>query len=396
MKQTVNEMDEHVLGILNKLRPAPPLDAHTAELERANFLAKVERMRVAVSPQPKMRQMKWIDNIKLTLQRKELSPMISTILTIAIAVSFLLGGVGTTTYAAQTSQPDQPLYPLKTLSEEIRFHLANSPQTKLDLAIAYTNRRMDEIRGLLAENKPIQVVVIERFGNELDLALQVTAGMDDQQMAHALEQIRLQANTQAQEVFSWMNSGGAQVNLSLERLWERLREQANLAGLGETNPDAFRLQIRDRDRLRAPLQTPQSTGAWSGKQNPTVTATGEKNAYGPGPFAGPGVTPSGHYGSGPRTVTATCTPVQDGTGPGPGPGPNPTDDATGNPGPGPQAGTASCTPVSDGTGPGPRNPTSTPEPQGGSGGGQSTATAQENGNPGNGQPTDPPGNGGRP
>ena len=393
MTQITNEMDERLHGLLDRLRTVPALDPHIAAQERAKFLAQVENLHLAVSPKTRERHIEWIDKIKLTFQRKESSPMISTLLSLVLAISFLFGGSGATVFAAQTSQPNQPLYAVKTWSEQVRLGLEYSPQAKLGLILTFTNRRMAEISGLLTAGKTVPAEVIERFQEELNQALQLCGGMEDFQMVKALEQIRRQAETQAQAMSAWTNGGAAQLDPALAQLQDRLREQARLAALGETDPDAFRLQIRDResDRLKTQLHTPQPTQTNAASQTPTVTPAGDNNSYGPGPFVGQptnapggysfgsGPTPtgseSGGYGPGPQAGTATCTPVSDGTGPGP--GPKPTSSGSGDPGPGTQ------------------NPPATPEPPGGSGSG-SQATPHGNGNPNTGQPTTSNGNGGMP
>ena len=391
MTQTTNEMDERLRGFLDLLRPAPALDPQIAAQERANFLAQVENLRLTVSPKPRERHIEWIDKIKLTFTRKEGSPMISTLLSLVLAISFLFGGAGATVYAAQTSLPDQPLYAVKTWSEQVRQGLEISPQAKLGVILMFTNRRMAEISRQLSSGKMIQPVLIERFQEELDKVLELSAGMDTPQMMKALQQIRRQAETQAQTMSDWMNSGTGQVDPALAQMRDRLREQARLAVMGETDPDTFRLQIRDRDRLKMRLQTPQPTQMNAADQTPIVTPVGENNSYGPGPFTGqptsapggynngPGPNPtnagSAGYGPGPQVGSATCTPVLDGTGPGP--GPQPTSSGTG------------------GGGAGPQHPTVDPGSPGDSGSGNQ-ATPQGNGNPGNSQTTISPGNGGRP
>jgi hypothetical protein len=391
MTQITNEIDERLHGLLDRLRTVPALDPQIAAQERANFLAQVEHL--AVSPKTRERHIEWIDKIKLTFQRKESSPMISTLLSLVLAISFLFGGTGATVFAVQTSQPDQPLYAVKTWSEQAHLRLEVSPQAKLGLVLTFTNRRMAEISGLITTGKPVPTEVIGRFQEELNQALQLCAGLEDPQMVKALEQIRRQAETQSQVMSAWTNGGAAQLDPALAQLRDRLREQARLAALGETDPDAFRLQIRDRqsDRLKIQLHTPQPTQTNAAGQTPTVTPTGDNNSYGPGPFVGqPTSAPGGYnygpgpnttnagsagYGPGPQAGTATCTPVSDGTGPGP--GPKPTSSGSGGPGPGPQ------------------NPPATPEPPGGSGsGGQ--VTPQGNGSSSVGQTTTSTGNGGRP
>jgi hypothetical protein len=336
-----------------------------------------------------------------------------TLMALVVTISLLFGSAGTTVYAAQASLPNEPLYPVKTWSEDTRLSLAISLQKKLDLTLGFTNRRIDEISRLQAGGELLPARTATRLEMELDSALQFAAGMDDPQMVHALSQIRLQAEIQAQTLSSLMGNGSGEEEAILRPILERLREQVRLAQAGETNPDALRRQLREKVQdlrfisTRTPTATPQAVTP----QTPAATHDPAGNSYGPGPVAGqPSETP-GQYG--PGEPNPSRTPEPDGGSYGPGPLASPPSTTPGKYGPGPQAGTATCTPAPNGdvpqsgtnssqtppsNGPGPNRSTSTnqpasPEP----GNGQSTATPQQNGDPGGSKPSEAPGGGnGRP
>jgi hypothetical protein len=413
MKPTETELDEHVKGLLDRLRKVSPLGPQAVAEERAKFLAQGEKFRAAVSQPKSRRHNGWINTFVLAFPRKERIPMLNTLMAIVISLTLLFGGAGATVYAAQSSLPDETLYPVKTWSEDVRLSLAGSSQGQLDLTLDFTNRRITEIAGLQADGKPVPGGAATRLQNELDVALQIAAGMEDSQMVQALVQIRLRAETQSQTMTTLMGSGSGQDNPELARLQERLQEQVRLAAAGEADLQGFRLQVRDRDRQNSPSQTPNSTQPGTIPHTPSATPVPTGNSYGPGSDGGQATGTPGHYGPGGPNPSQTPMPTGGSYGPGPGAGQQTS--TPGGYGPGPQASTSTCTPAQNGGGPGngtnpsqtpqssgpgsgSQNPTVTMQPSGpGSGTGQSTATPQQSGNPGGGQTVEPPGlGGGRP
>jgi hypothetical protein len=420
MTPTEIKLDKRLQGIFDRLRVVAPLGSQAVTEERAKFLAQGDQFRTAVSQPKNHRHNEWINNFVFAFQRKERIPMLNTLMAIVISVALVFGGTGATVYAAQGSMPDELLYPVKTWSEDARLSLTGSSQEQLAMILDFANRRVAEIAGLQTEGKVIPANVTTRMQNELETALQIAAGMEDPQMIQALEQIRLQAETQSQAMVTIMDN-----NPELVRLQERLQEQVRLTAAGVSDPQGFRLQVRDRDRLNNPSRTPNPTQP--GTHTPLATPQPTGNSYGPGPGNGQSTGTPGHYGPGEPNSSQTPSPTGESYGPGPGNGqttgtpghygpgepnssqtPMPTG---GGYGPGPRAGTTTCTPENSGgpgngsnpsqtpqagdPGSGPQNPTSTTQPGGpGQGDGQSTATPQQNGDPGSGQPTSEPGQGG--
>lgn len=381
MTSTKNGLNEHLEGLLNRFRMVAPLDPQAVADERAKFLAQGETFRTAVSQRSNRRHNGWINNLSHSFQRKERIPMLNALIAMIVTLTIVFGGAGATVYAAQGSMPDQPLYPVKTWSEDSRISLAGSAQGKLDMTLEFTDRRVAEVIKLQATGKSIPAGVTNRLQQELNAALQIAAGMDDPKMVQALAQIRQQAEIQSQIVASVVNAGPNQGDPTLARIQERLQEQVRLAAAGEADPQGFRIQVGDRDRLNRPSQTPQPTQPRPATHTPAPTPVPSGGSYGPGPGEpNPSQTPQptgGSYGPGPDAGQSTKTP--------------------GGYGPGPQAGTATCTPAhdGDGPGPGPLNPSATPQAgEPGDGNGPATVTPQHGDNGQGGQPTEEPGQGG--
>jgi hypothetical protein len=118
--------------------------------------------------------------------------MITTITSILIALSLLLGGTGATVYASQDSVPGEFLYRVKLQGEDLQYKWTGDSEGQLKLALRFTARRMMEIQALEGKGEPVgeqvQVRLVERLQENLDTALVAAAMMDDTEQG--LEQIK--------------------------------------------------------------------------------------------------------------------------------------------------------------------------------------------------------------
>jgi hypothetical protein len=346
------EMDPKLRYLLDELQDAPPRDTEAAARGKANFLKQASVMRSSVSRKQENRHNGWINTIFPVFPRKEHRVM-NAMIAVIVAVVMFFGGTGTTVYAAQSSLPDQPLYPLKTWSEDTLLSLAGSPQVRLNYDLDFTDRRITEISGLLSAGRPIPEFTMDRLQNELQHALELAAGMDDPHMVQGLEQIRLRAKVQLQRMNALISGSLESAQPVLLQAQLRLQDQDQLCALGLMDPQEFRLQVQQRQRNR------------DGMQFPTGTPMPIGNGYSPG------------FGKGPQTPVETPLP----TGNGNGPGQFQPAGTPGKNGPGLQSPTQ---PLQSGTGPqGPatQSPVDTPVPTGsgnGSGGNQPTGTTEHN------------------
>jgi hypothetical protein len=389
MKSTGKEFDADIQGFLNHLRQVSPLDSQMVAAEREKFLAQGEIYRQSRSQQPERRRSSRKDHL-LSLQMWSQTGIWSASLVLILLIAMLFAGMSTTVYAAQSSLPDELLYPVKTWSEDFRLSLSGSPQSELAFLLDFTDRRMAEIDDLNTSRKPIPGVLFSRYESQLDTALQIAAWMAEPQMGQALMQIRQRAEMQLIKMAAWIGDGFGQGFSELAHLQTRLQEQRRLAAAGLVDPQGFRMQVQQRLGIRqnVPSQTPNQPGSPSHTPYPTPVPTGNNNGTGPGGgstsgmpggFSSGGINPSqtpaptggsygpgqpsltpGGYDPGPYTRTATSTPAQTGT------GSTPTRQfqQTGGPGSGNP------------------NPTSTIQPGGpGSGTGQPTTTSHRGNNP---------------
>jgi len=330
-----DEMDSRLKNAFNELQNIPLRDPQAAARGRANFLKQAAVFRQSASREADRRQNRWSDTIFPLFQRKGRLPVLKFLIAIVLAVVVLFAMANATVYAAQNSQPGQALYPVKTWSEDVILSLTGSPQMRLNHALDFSDRRVTEMADMLAAGKPIPEGVESRLQNELDLALELIAGMDDSQAIQQLEQVRQRAEVQYQTTTMLMSGATESAEPLLLKTHACLQEQIRLATMGETDLPGFRRQIRQRS---------QNKGG-SGEQIP---GTGN-NPQGPGPMRPTDVPGPSGTGNGRGSMSPTDKPAPSGNGNEPGQGGNQPSGTPGHNGPGSQT------------------PDRTPQPGGGSG-----------------------------
>ncbi len=376
MNLTDVEIEENLRKKMDTLRDVPGLEPELIAQERQKFLAHGEGFRAAVSAQPLPRHNRWIDQWIQSLKRKEFKPMFTTVMTIFVTLSLLFGGAGATVAAAQDDLPGEPLYALKRWTEEVRSRSIISESEQLQWMLELTNRRMEEIKALSAQGKPIPEPVALQLEQHQETALRLAAGLQDEQMTQALVRIRQQSELHLRTMQDVMAKGSGNEDPVLLRIRDRLQDQLHLCDEGIFDPDLLRvrLQDRDQDRTNWPFGDPDSTPGTQNQPGPGGAGDPNGGSFGPGPDAeGPADDP-GSYGPGPQAGTATPQNA--------GPGPNQPTATPQNGEPGPNQPT---TTPQQGE-PGPNQPTEPPQ-QGEPGPKQPTATP--NGSPGSEQPSDP-------
>lgn len=376
MKLNDVEIEGNLRKKMDTIRDVPGMDPDLIAQERQKFLAHGKIFREAVSAAPPLRHNSWIDQWIQSLKRKEFKPMFTTVMTIFVTLSLLFGGAGASVAAAQDDLPGEPLYALKRWTEEVRARVNISDQEQLQWMLELTNRRMEEIKALSAQGKPIPEPVALRLEQHQETALRLAAGLQDEQMIQALVRIRQQSELHLRTMQDVMAKGSGNEDPILLRIRDRLQEQLHLCDEGINEPDLLRvrLQTRDQDRTNWPFGDPESTPGYQNQTGPGGAQDPNGESYGPGPDAqGPADDP-GSYGPGPQAGTATP--------PKAGPGPNQPTTTPQNGEPGPKQPTA--TPQQGE--PGPKQPTVTPQ-QGEPGPKEPTATP--NGASGSEQPTNP-------
>ncbi len=309
-----DELDDRIVHLFDQMRAVEPLDGVFAHEERAKFLNQGEIYRKTGFARTQQHKNGWIATLVPAFTRKERKLLLNFFIVMIVAVTALFGSGAAVVSAAQDSMPDEALYPVKTLSEDVRLLATKSYLQQLDLVLQYTDRRINEIATLVISQKPVPEGTVTRLEQQLNAALQIAANMETEPMLQALIRIRERVEVQAQTM-TILNAGSQPAEAQLLRLEARLRQQSQLAAAGEADPQSFQLQMRYRQGQDA--NQPPSAGENS--QNPGVTPLAPGNSYGPGPVFGDPTDSPGQFGVGPNgpNYTQTPTPGVNGYAPGP-------------------------------------------------------------------------------
>ena len=348
MNPSDDSLDPRLEEKLSLLLTVAPRNPDATAHGRANFLSQAQSLKPAVSASGQRRHKRWMSSFLTTFRTREHSPMLATLTSILIIVSVLLGGTGITVYAAQDSLPDQPLYGVKTWSEDFRIALANDLQSKLALDLDLADRRVAEMAALSSSGVMPPDPVLTRLESHLNQSLHLAAGLDEDCFAPAMEKVRQAMQSQEQALTRAQVGAAAPAGAQLLRARDMVQAHLRLVEGGLQDPVTFRERLRRRDQLQFRQDTCTPTGAARQQRGPSGTQGGE--GFGPGPHMMNTPTPGSGYGAGPYATTSA------GSGSGYGPGPyttgTPTPGSGYGPGPGPQF---SATPQGDmrnGLGPG--------------------------------------------
>jgi hypothetical protein len=342
-----SEIDRRLEALLRGMQRSASRDPQKSARAREAFLAEARSLAPRVSNLKPSRLNRWQERFGAfgLITRKEKRPVFNLVMTVLLVLGAVFGGGATAVAASQNAQPDNALYFVKTLSEDVRMDVEADPQVRLDLALQYTARRLAETRTMLAAQGEAPESLMLRLETQLQKALMLAAGMPDGEALQALAQVRDQARLQDQTM--------AQLQLHTEtalqtrtRVRTMLQTQQQLAQAGLEDPTWLREQLRQHTRSQImlaisttePVVAPEST---LGGGNPWTDETPTPgSSYGPGtsqnPWTDETPVPGSGYGPGPGTGDCTdCTgqPMNGGSGSGSGAGDG-TQDGTGGGGQG--------------------------------------------------------------
>ena len=185
---------------------------------------------------------------------------------VAVVLVLLLAGGGTVA-AAGGSMPDEPLYPVKLATEQVRLVLTPSALGKAELYAKLADKRVIEIVRMAGESKPEQ---IERTTRRLDACLTKIADLASTQevtpgvaMAPAAE--KAPAFAEEAPLPSGRGKSGKEARIGVER---RARLRATVVRYAVNHPA----------RLRALLKTVPQSAKPALLRAITVSETGYEKA----------------------------------------------------------------------------------------------------------------------
>ncbi|MBN2118170.1 MAG: hypothetical protein JW730_16465 [Anaerolineales bacterium] len=309
------EIETIVQEKLNKLKSVPERTPQAANRARARFLTQ------AVSANEPQRHKGW-----KSIFRKEQFAM-NILISVFVIAGLLIGG-GTTVKAAQDDLPGEPLYAVKTFSENVSLQFRNSPEAKVDRLLDLSQTRVQEMTRLIESGQTPPEQVRLRLEQHLQQALQLCSNMEDAALDQKLLQLRDRLRQQERDMQQLQIHASQDAQPTLERTRTMLQTQLQLIDDGLLNHEMFRNTVRNGfhygQTQTPPPSVPPTPSAPNGQQNgQTTPQAGPNNGNGSGPNgqqngqSTPQAGPNNSNGAGPNPST-TPMPNNGGNGTGSG------------------------------------------------------------------------------
>jgi len=235
--QTPDQKIEHRF---EELKEVPPRNPQKAARGRANFLSEATKYRQAVSPPVFLRHKGWT----LFKNRKERFAM-NALVSLILAGALILGG-GATAVAAQDDLPNQPLYPVKLMTENAKMALTGDPQQQANLLMNMTQTRVEEMAGLAEQGIPVPAQVQERLQQQIQQTMMLAVGMDDDDLTQTLIQLRERLRTQERTMTQLQIHATTETEPLLTRTRQMLQNCLQLVDEGIADPQGFRYRMTNR------------------------------------------------------------------------------------------------------------------------------------------------------
>lgn len=274
-----NETNRPIEDRLQELKDVPARNPAKAARGRTNFLNQAAEYREAVSQKGIQRRSSWVPKIK-----KERYKM--NILATILLVSALLFGGGATVAAAQNDLPNEPLYQVKTMTENTYLWLNNNPQSEENLLMQMIQERVREMIALNQDDVTIPAQVQLRLETHIQQALQIASSMEEPTMLVTLQQIRDTLRTQDRLMLQTHIQDCTQdcdpVMLQTQTM---LQTRLHLVDQGLADPQGFKYAIQNgfqygQDETISPEPNQQGAPNDNGQNGQSI---GEPGGNGNGP-----------------------------------------------------------------------------------------------------------------
>jgi len=287
-----SDLDPHlpVLRKLDALRDIPERDESVQSSNRQAFLEFAKSMPAPVSKSPKQRLKGW----KTIFGRER--RLMTTIVSIVLALIVAFGGVGTTAYAAQDSLPTELLYPVKEFTEQLRLALTTDTEAEVQLLLELTQERVREMVSLASMGVEVPEKIQTHFQEQLKLALATAAQLGDPELMGALEGIQTMAQNQIQAMNQVQENVPSDPPCeALQLAIQAMNQARNEAEDGLEDPMIF----RSRQGINRPEDAPDQPDNIPGQGD--QAGPGEGQGFGDGTGDG-----GGAYGDGDGDGICDC------------------------------------------------------------------------------------------
>jgi len=232
-----NEINPKLKKQLESLQDVPARGLQQSHIGREKFLSQAKNIQARQAPTRTRKSPGAVQH------RRSWIPRLAGILAVgAIALS----GVGGTVYAAQASLPDDLLYPIKTLTEDIQLGLETDPEDRLDLHASFASRRLEEIQAQVDAGEEVSQKALARLEKHTEKMLQEAAQVGEKGIENALRQIEQNLQKQNQILGKIQNQTPGRGAPGLVNAQEKISEHLELVENGITKPQGFRDTMKER------------------------------------------------------------------------------------------------------------------------------------------------------
>jgi len=219
---------------LEHLNDVPERGLQASHAGRENYLTQVRTM----NPRPVQ-----VKKPVQTGQRRSWALRLASVIAV---LALALGSIGGTVYAAQASGPDDLLYGVKTLTEDIQISLESDPEDRLDLHTQFASRRLTEIQAQIDAGEAVSEKALALLEKHTQRMLEEAAKMGEQGLGAALRQIEqnLQKQNQMMDEVGKQHPQGSPPGLL--KAQEKIRERLELIDNGMNEPEGFRQTIKEQ------------------------------------------------------------------------------------------------------------------------------------------------------
>lgn len=291
---------------LDELKSVPPRNRQVAARARARFLAQ------AVAASEARRNKGW----GFIFRKRQFA--LNLVVAMVMIVGLFVGG-GTTVRAAQDDLPNEPLYAIKTWSEDVSLQFETDPEAKADRLMELTQTRIQEITLLIESGQTPPELVRLRLEQHLQQTLQLYSTMEDAVLDQKLLQLRKQLQQYERDMQGLQVHAAQDEQPILEHTRTMLQTQLQLVNDGLVNHEVFRDTVQNGfhygQTQTPPMAEPTTTPKPNQGQN--GQATSQPGNSGNGNGLGSNNDPDGPH------LHVTATPKDNNSGNGPDSGNNP-------------------------------------------------------------------------
>ena len=268
------ELNEYLKALKEKV---PQRDPEMAAKGRANFLSEVKELQAKKST-PRLAE---IFTAIFTLPIQANRRLATALASILIAIVLTFGAAGGTVYASQDSLPNQTLYAVKTLSEDIRLRFTKQPKEKIRLLKKFANRRVEELYALSEKEEGFPLVTVTRLEQHTETMLKLASEQEETDLTQSLNIIRKSLQAQEEKIARLANTEHGNADKKLTQVQKKLQEKIRLTEEGLDNPAAFREKMESPTPFK-PVETlkpekPQKTRTPKNRGKPDQHGTPEGN-----------------------------------------------------------------------------------------------------------------------